>query len=185
LTACANAQSVNRDKILIVYLSRTGNTKAVAEMIEKKVGGTLIPLELKTPYPEDYRTTVAQVVRENETGYLPPLKTVIGNISKYEVVYIGFPTWGMKLPPPIKSFFDQYKLSGKTVIPFNTNGGYGKGRSFETVSALCTGCKILEGFSVTGGFEINGKLLVIKDEKAVEVQKEVEQWLIRINMTSK
>ena len=36
-------------KVAIVYLSRTNNTKAIAEIIQEKVGGTLIPLELETP----------------------------------------------------------------------------------------------------------------------------------------
>ena len=50
----ANAQSPNgQRKVLIVYLSRTNNTKAIAEIIHEKVGGTLIPLELETPYPAD------------------------------------------------------------------------------------------------------------------------------------
>ncbi len=33
-------------KILIVYLSRTNNTKAVAQMIHQNVGGTMVALEL-------------------------------------------------------------------------------------------------------------------------------------------
>src|SRR5580700_8341714 len=63
-------------KILIVYLSRTNNTKAIADIIHEKVGGKLVTLVLQTPYPADYQTTVQQVVHENETGYLPPLKSV-------------------------------------------------------------------------------------------------------------
>ena len=55
-------------RILIVYLSRTNNTKAVAEMIQQKIGGKMVALELETPYPADYHMTVQQVVRENETG---------------------------------------------------------------------------------------------------------------------
>jgi hypothetical protein len=64
-------------KVLIVYLSRTNNTKIITEIIHKQVGGTLVGLELVKPYPE----TVQQVVKENETGYLPPLKTKIDNIA--------------------------------------------------------------------------------------------------------
>ena len=56
-------------KILIVYLLRTNNTKTIAEMIQQKVGGTLVGLELETPYPANYRPTVQQVVHELETGY--------------------------------------------------------------------------------------------------------------------
>jgi hypothetical protein len=45
-------------KTLIVFLSRTNNTKAVAEIIHQTVGGRLVALELETPYPADCRTTV-------------------------------------------------------------------------------------------------------------------------------
>jgi len=106
-----------------VYLSRTNNTKAIAEIIHANVGGQLVALELEKPYPADYKTTVDQVASENERAYLPALKTKIDDIEKYDTVFIGFPTWGMKLPPPVKSFLKKYNLGGKTLIPFNTNAG--------------------------------------------------------------
>jgi flavodoxin len=177
-----NASDTN--KILIVYLSRTNNTKAIAEIIHKNVGGTLVALELEKPYPEDYRATVQQVVNENEAKYLPPLKTKIDSIEKYDVVFIGFPTWDMKMPPPVKSFLHQYNLRGKTIIPFNTNAGYGVGSSFETVKELCTGSKILEGFEMKGGVERDGIYLVIKDEKAKEAEILVQQWLRKIKVVN-
>jgi flavodoxin len=189
LSSCVKAQeksempqSINSKKILIVYLSRTNNTKAVAEMIQQNVGGKLIAIELQKPYPEHYQTTVDQVSKENETGFLPPLKTKIDSIDKYDIVFIGFPTWGMQLPPPIKSFIKQYNLKGKTVIPFNTNAGYGIGSSFETVKQSCTDSKILEGFSVEGGKERDGILFVMKGEKQVKVKKEVDGWLTKIGI---
>jgi len=180
----AHAQSPNgQRKVLIVYLSRTNNTKAIAEIIHEKVGGTLIPLELETPYPADYRTIVQQVVRENKTGYLPPLKTKIDDIARYDVVFLGFPTWGMRLPPPIKSFLHQYSLNGKTVIPFNTNAGYGVGSAFQTVRELCRQCNVLEGFTTRGGVERDGQYLVIRGTRAEEARKEVDAWLKKIGVT--
>jgi flavodoxin len=170
---------------LIVYLSRTNNTKAVAEMIQNYAGGTLVPLELVNPYPENYQAIVAQVAQENETGFLPPLKTKIDNIRNYDIVFLGFPTWGMELPPPMKSFLNQYDLSGKKVIPFNTNAGYGIGSSFETVKALCKNCNIQEGFSTRGGIERDGVYLAIKDAREKEVQAEVEKWLQKIGIQKK
>ena len=179
----ANSQRVpTENNTLIVYLSRTSNTKAIAEIIHQKVGGTLVALELETPYPAEYRATVQQVVHENETGYLPPLKTKIDRIEEYDFVFLGFPTWGMQLPPPVKSFLHQYKLKGKTVIPFNTNGGYGVGSSFENVKKLCPQSTILEGFTTRGGSEIDGHNLVIKDAKAEEARKELENWLKTLGM---
>ncbi len=100
-------------------------------MIHDAVGGTLAELELKTPYPEKYDAIVARVERENEAGYLPPLATRIANIRQYDTVLVGFPTWGMRLPSPMKSFPRDHDLRGKTVIPFNTHAGYGVGNVFH------------------------------------------------------
>ena len=169
-------------KVLIVYLSRTNNTKAIAEIVHQKVGGNLVALELETPYPADYHTTVQQVVHENETGYLPPLKTKIEHMEEYGVLFLGFPTWDMKLPPPIKSFLHQYDLNGKTVVPFNTNGGYGPGNTFQTVRELCPRSTVLEGFSTRGGSERDGQYLAIKDARVEEASKEVESWLRKIGI---
>lgn len=170
------------ERILIVYLSRTNNTKAIAKIIHEKVGGDLVALELVNPYPEDYKTVVAQVAKENETGFLPPLRTKINNMQTYEVVFVGFPTWGMQLPPPVKSFLNQYNLSGKTVIPFNTNGGYGVGNSFSIVKKLCPDSEVVEGFSTKGGVERDGILFVMEGEKEKEARLGIEQWLRKIKM---
>ncbi len=179
----ANAQSLTGEKkVLIVYLSRTNNTRAIAEFIHQKVGGTMVALELETPYPADYDATVQQVARENETGYLPPLKTKIDRIEQYDFVFVGFPTWGMQLPPPVKSFLRQNSLTGKTVIPFNTNAGYGEGSSFQTVRELCPQSTVLEGFVIRGGLERDGQYLVIKGARAEEAQKEVASWLRKIKV---
>ena len=167
-------------KVLIVYLSRTANTKTIAEIIQANVGGTLVALELEKPYPDNYGATVQQVVQENETGYLPPLKTKIDSLQKYDVVFVGFPTWGMKLPPPMKSFLHQYDLSGKTVVPFNTNDGYGIGSSFETVKELCPNSNVLEGFSIKGGRGSDGVSLLTKDENRKEAETKVNGWLQKL-----
>jgi flavodoxin len=175
--ANAKAQSITPKKVLIVYLSRTNNTKAVAEMIQKNTTGALVALELQKPYPQNYKATVEQVARENETGFLPPLKTKVDGIEKYDIVFVGFPTWGMKLPPPMKSFLKQYDLSGKTVIPFNTNGGYGIGSTFETVKELCPESKVLKGFTTRGGSERDGQMLMIKENKAKQTEADIKLWL--------
>lgn len=180
---CTNAQQTMSDqKVLIVYLSRTNNTKVVAEIIQRNVGGTLVQLDLENPYPENYQQTVQQVVQENEKGYLPLLKTRIDNIEKYNVVFIGFPTWDMQLPPPIKSFLHQYDLSGKEIIPFNTNAGYGAGTGFQTIKELCSNSKVEEGFEIKGGIERDGVLFVMEGKKREEAERAVTKWLRKIKL---
>lgn len=190
LSSCSRAQettpqttgALKDKKVLIVYLSRTQNTKALAEIIHKNVGGDLLALELVKPYPENYQTTVDQVAAENSSGFLPALKTKIDRIEKYDLVFVGFPTWGMQLPPPIKSFLSQYNLGGKTVIPFNTNAGYGVGSSFETLKNLCPESKVLEGFSTNGGKEKEGILFVMRGDKEKQVQAQLQSWLKKIGL---
>lgn len=165
-----------------MFLSRTKNTKTVAEIIHEKTKGDLVGLELVHPYPKDYKEIVAQVAEENDKGFLPPLKTNI-DLKKYDTIFLGFPTWGMQLPPPIKSFLANNDLSGKTVIPFNTNAGYGVGSSFKTVTELCKNCIIKEGFTTTGGIERDGIYLAIKDLRKKEVEQEITQWLSEIGIT--
>lgn len=189
-SSCSKAQEsaqnkikLSKDKnILIVYLSRTKNTKVVAEIIHKNVGGVLVELELQNPYPKDYKAIVSQVSKENETGFLPPLKNKIANIEKFDIVFVGFPTWGMQLPPPMKSFLKEYNLEGKTVIPFNTNAGYGIGSSFQNVKELCQKSTVLDGFSTKGGIERDGILFVMEGKKEKQVQVEIQNWLKKIKM---
>ncbi|MAX80926.1 MAG: flavodoxin [Crocinitomicaceae bacterium] len=178
----SNEQRQKENKTLILYLTRTKNTKAVAEIIQQKVGGNLVELEIQIPYPENYQAHVDQVEKENETGYLPPLKTKL-DVGNYDTIFIGFPTWGMQLPPPMKSFLKQYNLSGKTIIPFNTNAKFGVGSGFETIGKLCPDSEVLEGLSTRGGYEKKGVFLAVKNERAEEVKQEVNVWLERIGVT--
>lgn len=86
------------------------------------------------------------------------------------------------MPPPIKSFLHDYDLSGKTAIPFNTNGGYGVGSNFRQIKSLCAGCNVLHGFSTRGGLERDGIYLAIKGQRREEVRGEVFKWLHEIGV---
>ncbi len=169
----------NAERTLIVYLSRTNNTKAVAEMIQKEVGGHLVAVELENPYPEDYDAIVKQVAEENASGFLPPLKTKL-DMLQYDTIFFGFPTWGMQLPPPMKSFLNENDMKGKTIIPFNTNAGYGLGSSLKAIRELSPNSTVLDELSVKGGVERDGILFVIKGKREIEVRDAVQKWLKRI-----
>src|SRR5699024_3395336 len=69
---CVTTSALSREECLIGYLSPTGATEAVAEIIRQEVGGEMVELKLETPCPDDYDAIVAQVDQENERGYLPP-----------------------------------------------------------------------------------------------------------------
>lgn len=174
---CQSKPDEDQSNILIVYLSRTKNTKVLAEIIHKNVGGTLVALELEKPYPENYQAIVQQVSEEYAKGFLPPLKTNIEDIEQYDTVFIGFPTWAMNLPPPIQSFLNENKFKGKTLVPFNTNAGYGLGNSIDKIREMCPEANLKPAFSMIGGKEKEGVFLTIKDERAKDTEQKVVSWL--------
>jgi hypothetical protein len=54
----------------------------------------------------------------------------------------------------------------------------------ETVRSLCTKSKVLEGFSIEGGIERDGKYLVIKDEIRKQAEVGVKKWLKKLRLAS-
>jgi hypothetical protein len=76
----------------------------------------------------------------------------------------------------------QYDLSGKTIIPFNTNAGYGIGSTFETVKALCPNSTVLDGYTIKGGIERGGILFVMEGAKERQAQTEIKTWLKKIKI---
>lgn len=169
----------NNKKIVIIYMTRTNNTKVLAQMISSIVKADLIELKTKIPYPKNYQRIVKQVREENERSFLPEIED-IEDINQYEIIFLGFPTWGMQLPPPMKAFLSNYNFEGKIIIPFNTNGGYGIGNSFKTINKLATNSKIIEGFSIKGGSERDNIYFVMNDGYKNKVKHKLQKWLSHI-----
>jgi hypothetical protein len=54
----------------------------------------------------------------------------------------------MTAPAVIRSFLSRHDLSGKTLVPFITHGGYGLGQSLSVVAEHAPRARLLEGFSM-------------------------------------
>ena len=122
-------------KALVVYYSRSGNTRAVAEAIHAAVGGDIVELQPVTPYPEAYRATTDQAKQELASGYKPPLKNRIEHIEAYDVVFVGSPNWWGTVAGPVRTFLSEYDLAGKRIAPFITHEGSALGRSVADIKA--------------------------------------------------
>jgi flavodoxin len=107
----------------------------------------LFQIKTAEPYPADYIAQVAQAESEREHGYEPPLQAKVENFQAYDMVFLGFPIWGMAAPSIIRSFLTQHDLSGKTLVPFITHGGYGLGGSLAVVSEQAPHARLAKEFS--------------------------------------
>ena len=139
-------------KILVAYYSLTGKTERVADAIADASGGQLYRIQVAKSYPSDSKERRAVLETEIEENYLPPLVANSINPENYDIIFLGSPVWANHISQPVKSFLNQYNLSGKRVIPFVTHSGGGKGESFKDVAMLCNNCIVdMDGWSNWGG----------------------------------
>ena len=75
-------------------------------------------------------------------------QATVPNIDSYEVIFLGFPIWGMTAPSVIRSFLSSHDLSEKTVVPFITHGGYGLGQSLAVVAEHAPRARLIDGFAM-------------------------------------
>ncbi|PKL24179.1 MAG: flavodoxin [Spirochaetae bacterium HGW-Spirochaetae-3] len=113
-----------------------GNTQWVADRILEATGGDRFVIETAQEYPGEHAALVDRGADEKERNARPRLKTSIGTLDAYDVVFIGYPIWWADLPMPLYSFFDEHDFSGKMIIPFSTHGGSGFADTISTIAAL-------------------------------------------------
>ncbi|MDX9953402.1 MAG: flavodoxin [Anaerolineae bacterium] len=135
--------------VLIVYFSRSGNTRAIANLIQQEVGGTLFELQPATAYPPAYNTVVEQAKREIRAGFRPPLRSLPEALAA-ATIFVGTPNWWDTLAPPVATFLTAYDLAGKTIAPFCTHGGGGAGKIPQDLARLCPGATVLEHLALYG-----------------------------------
>lgn len=93
VSGLANAQAAKKPKILVVYFSKTNHTKNIADTIARLTGADELRVEVVKPYPEAYRPTTQIVKEELEKGIVREIKAPEVDLSKYDVIIFGTPTW--------------------------------------------------------------------------------------------
>ena len=127
-----------------------GRIRAVADMIQDKVGGELFSIQTSVVYPADGAELIDYATEEQANNARPELITHIENLDQYDTIFIGYPNWWGDMPQVLYSFFDEYDFSGKTIIPFNVHNGSRFSRTIQTIEELEPGTTVIEdGFTVS------------------------------------
>lgn len=166
-------------KVLIVFFShagenyavgniKVGNTKLVADEIQKVTGGDEFEIVAEKNYDLPYNDLVNVAKEETEKGEKPSFKGEIKNIDDYDTVFIGGPIWWGTYPRVMFTFFDKYNLNGKTIIPFSTHEGSGLGNVVEDLKTIYPNATFKEAFSIYG------------TETRKDLSK-VDKWLKRLD----
>ena len=149
-TEAAASETTDGGNILVAYFSWSGNTEAMARMIQAETGGELFAIAPATPYTEDYNTLLDVAQQEQAEDARPELAAQVENWDSYDVVFVGYPDWWSDAPMVVYSFLEAYDWTGKTLVPFCTSGGSGFGRSLDRLPESAPGAAILEGLHVNG-----------------------------------
>jgi len=158
-------------RTLVAYFSRSGNTRVVAGLIQRARAADLFEIRPAKPYPDDYLATVEQARQERDRGDEPALEVHVREIGAYDTVYLGFPIWGETAPPVIRSFLSAHDLSGKSLVPFVTHGGYGIGNSQAVLAKGAPKANLRRGFVMQGDQERQTMNLVTQWLDEIEAKK--------------
>lgn len=141
-----------------------GNTKIVADYISDITGADQFELVIHKYDGMAYKPLCDLAKVEQQNGELPEFEGKLENLDQYTTVFIGGPVWWGTYPQVMFTFFKQYDLSGKTIIPFTTHEGSGLGRCVEDVKAAYPNATVTDGFEMYGHDVRSGRATV-------------EQWL--------
>ena len=107
----------------IVYYSRTGNTRMIAELLADKLkqkDQTVDLIEIEAVKNPGFFSAGRAAMKQIEI----PVKNTNMDLGKYSSLVVGSPTWAGCCPPLIKTFFSSAKnVKGKKTAMFMTGGG--------------------------------------------------------------
>ena len=148
LFSACGSKDTNK-KQLVLYYSQTGATKVVAEEIQKLLNTDIELIELENPYTGTYAETIERTRQERENGNLPTLKPLKADLSKYEVIYLGYPIWFGTYALPIASLVKDHNFEGKKIVTFCTFGSGGLESAIEDLKKVLPKAEIAEhGFGI-------------------------------------
>jgi flavodoxin len=148
-------------KTLVIYYTRTGNAKFMAETIASELGA-------------DIEEVIDLKNRQGKIGWLSSgrdatggKETEIGQTKRtptnYGLIIIGQPVWAGNLTPAIRTYMSKNDLSGKKVAVFFSDSNLGK--VVEKTKALMPNSTFV------------GELALPKAlEKKEETKKKIAEW---------
>lgn len=122
-------------KILIVYYSRTGTTKKVAEAIREQLDCDIEEIISV----KDRSGIMGYIISGKEASQKSSaeIRPTTKNPAEYDLVIIGTPVWAWNISSPVRTYIENNKESFKNISAFCTMGGDGDKQSFKEIEKIC------------------------------------------------
>ncbi|UXI69410.1 flavodoxin family protein [Tahibacter amnicola] len=120
--------------ILVVYFSRSGATRHVAEDLARRLEADCVPIEPLVPYRGFFGLVRAlyHAVRQMAA----PIAEVTAPLPDYQLVVIGTPVWAGHVSPPVRQFLRDHGHRCQRTAIFCTLIGSGAAQAFADMRAL-------------------------------------------------
>ena len=141
-----------------------GNTEYMAYAIQEAVDGDLFRIETVQQYPLEHEPLVEMADEEQNGNARPELLNRVENMEQYDTIFLGYPNWWGDMPMPLYTFLEEYDLTGKTIIPFSSQGGSGFSRTESTIAQMQPNASVSE----------NG--LTVSRNDVADSYEDVFQW---------
>ena len=160
-------------KTLIVYYSRTGNTKTACETLQQELGCDIREIkDLKSRAGGWGFFTAALGSMFNTHTKIDPEHP---DLASYGAVIIGSPVWAGRPAAAIRTFIANNRFDGKKVVMFTTTNVFEKeGSKSRTEKKLLQSGGTMAGyFQVAATEKVNG-------EKVVRSQAQIAQDTVKL-----
>ncbi len=147
-----------------------GAAQVLANMIHQHTDSDLFSIRTTAEYPIEYNDLADYAKSEQDNDVLPELTTHIEDIGQYDTIFVVYPAWWYTMPQAVYSFFDEYDLSGKTIVPCATHAGSRLAGAPSTIEELELDATVIsDGFSVPAS-------------DVADAENDVTEWLGQLGL---
>lgn len=156
-------------KSLVVYYSRTGNTKFVAEQVAAELGAEIEEIkDLKSREGTSGWISAGRDATQNRETQIGETEK---NLDEFDFVAVGTPVWAWSPSAAVRTYVGKHSFVGKKVALFFTLDNKPRGVVEKTKKLMPDA-------------EFVGELLLVKPTKDREAtKKKIAEWCVNFKKT--
>ena len=145
------------DKILILYYSRTGNTRLCCEALQKELGADVLEIKDRKSRSGGWGFFTGAI--GSMFNVHTDIEPAHPDLSGYRKIIIASPIWTGTLATAIRTLIDDNRWDDKNVVLFTTTNAAEKEKYIEKSKARVAqrGARVLGYCQVVVKNEVNGK----------------------------
>jgi flavodoxin len=131
----AHVHRTDQRRVLVVYFSRDGHTRRIAQEIAEACHGDVD--EIRAPGDRRGPLGYLRCALESLLGIEPALQRGVYRPERYGLVAIGTPIWFWNIASPVRAWVVRHRTDLPPVALFCTCGGSGAKKVFADLERLC------------------------------------------------